>query len=152
MQFNLSAEDAKVVQQAVQILQKSLVSRGDCFANPTETRRYLQFKLANLDYEVFGVLFTDNRHRLIEDKIMFRGTIDGANVYPREVAKESLSLNAAAVILYHNHPSGMCEPSGADRAITKRLIDALGLLDIRVLDHILVAANTTLSFAEHGLI
>jgi len=152
MQFNLSAQDTAVVQQAVGILQDALIAKDDVFSSPAATRNYLQLKLANLEHEVFGVLFTDNRHRLIEDKVMFRGTVDGASVYPREVAKETLTQNACAVIFYHNHPSGVAEPSAADRTITQRLVDALALFDVRVLDHLIVAGCDTTSFAERGLL
>ncbi len=98
------------------------------------------------------MLFMDTQHRLIEYAEMFRGTIDGASVYPRELVKEALRLNAAAVIVSHNHPSGNPEPSGADRALTQRLKEALGLVDVRVLDHIIVAGTDTTSFTERGLI
>ena len=98
------------------------------------------------------MLFLDNQHRLIRYVEMFRGTIDNASVYPREVVKEALKLNAAAVILSHNHPSGHPEPSKADRTLTKRLIDALALVDVRTLDHIIVAGHERVSFAELGLL
>ena len=97
-------------------------------------------------------MFLNNQHQLIKDEILFSGTIDGASVYPREVAKRALELNAAAVIFAHNHPSGHPEPSSADRAITKRLSGSLELFDIRVLDHIVVGGAETVSFAERGLI
>jgi DNA repair protein RadC len=99
---------------------------------------------------VFAVLFLDNQHRLIEYVELFRGTIDAAAVYPREVVKETLSRNAAAVIFAHNHPSGSVEASQADRMLTDRLKQALALVDVRVLDHIIVAGNATVSFAERG--
>ena len=98
------------------------------------------------------MLFLDNQHRLITFSEMFRGTISSATVYPREVAKEALLVNAAAVIFTHNHPSGMSEPSGADLSITKHLCDAMKLLDIRVIDHIVVGADDAVSFAERGLL
>lgn len=98
------------------------------------------------------MLFMDTRHRLIEYREMFHGTIDGASVYPREVVKEALRLNAAAIVVWHNHPSGSPEPSATDRALTQRLREALELVDVRVLDHIIVAGNATASFAERGLI
>ncbi len=115
-------------------------------------KEYLRAKLAGFEHEVFAVLFMDTQHRLIEYAEMFRGTIDGASVYPRELVKEALRLNAAAVIVSHNHPSGNPEPSGADRTLTQRLKEALGLVDVRVLDHIIVAGTDTTSFAERGLI
>lgn len=152
MSSNLSVEDATAVEYAVNVLQQSLTSRDTAFTDPAATRNYLMLKIANLEHEVFGVLFLDNRHRLIHDEIMFRGTIDGASVYPREVAKEALVHNAAAVCFYHNHPSQIPEPSAADRTITQRLTDALGLFDIRVLDHMIVGGCDVTSFAERGLV
>ena len=102
--------------------------------------------------EVFGALFLDNRHRVISFEILFRGTIDNTTVYPREVVKRALVLNAAAVILAHNHPSGVPEPSDADRLITKRIRDALELIDVRLLDHIVVGDVDTVSMASRGTI
>jgi DNA repair protein RadC len=128
------------------------VRRGTSLSSPKATRDYLALKLGNLEHEVFAVLFLDRRHRLISYQEMFRGTIDGASVHPREVVKEALRQNAAAVILAHPHPSGVAEPSQADEFITTRLRDALGLVDIRVLDHIIVAGGETISFAERGLL
>lgn len=122
------------------------------FTSPAAVKEYLRAKLAGFEHEVFAVLFMDTQHRLIEYAEMFRGTIDGASVYPRELVKEALRLNAAAVIISHNHPSGNPEPSGADRALTQRLKEALGLVDVRVLDHVIVAGTDTTSFAECGLI
>ncbi len=124
--------------------------RGDSFTTPHTSRRYLTDRLAHYEHEVFAVLFLDSQHRLIEYREMFRGTIDAAAVYPREVLKEALRLNAAAVILAHNHPSGVAEPSQADRAITDRLVQALGLVDIRVLDHLVIGDQCSVSFAERG--
>lgn len=115
--------------------------------------RYLQAIYAGLDHETFSVLFIDKRHRLIEAVEMFRGTIDGASVHPREVVKESLWRGAAAVILAHNHPSGIAEPSNADERITQVLKDALALIDVRVLDHIIIGSTGQyFSFTERGLI
>jgi DNA repair protein RadC len=128
------------------------VCRGAELTSPQTVRDFLRTKLAGFTYEVFSVMFLDNRHRLIAFVEMFRGTIDGASVYPREVVKEALRHNAAAVIFAHNHPSGVAEPSQADELITLRLKDALGLVDIRVLDHVIVAGNETTSFAARGLI
>lgn len=128
------------------------VCRGVELSSPKTVRDFLRLKLAGFTYEVFSVMFLDNRHRLIAFTEMFRGTIDGASVFPREVVKEALAHNAAAVIFAHNHPSGVAEPSQADELITLRLKDALGLVDIRVLDHVIVAGNETTSFAARGLI
>ena len=121
-------------------------------ANPRIVREYLAVHYAGQEREVFGCLFLDNRHRLIAVEEMFLGTIDGASVHPREVVKRALKLNAAAVILAHNHPSGVAEPSQADELITARIRDALALVDIRVLDHLVVGGTTVTSFAERGLI
>jgi len=128
------------------------VQRGAPFNAPDIVKEYLGAKLAGLEHEVVAVLFLDNQHRLIEYIEMFRGTIDSASVYPREVVKEALKRNAAAVILSHNHPSGHAEPSQADRTLTERLKDALGLVDVRTLDHIIVAGLERVSFAELGLL
>lgn len=119
---------------------------------PVAVRKYLSAKLADFEHEVFAVLFLDTQHRLIEYSELFRGTIDSASVYPRELVKEALRLNAAAVIVSHNHPSGNPEPSGADKVLTQRLREALALVDVRTLDHIIVAGGSTISFAERGLI
>lgn len=141
----------QILEAARQVVDQRM-QRGTSFSSPAAVKVYLQAKLAGLECEVFAVLFLDTRHRLIEYAEMFRGTIDSASVYPREVVKEALRLNAAAVILSHNHPSGSSEPSPADRALTQRLKDALALVDVRTLDHVIVAGASTASFAEHGLI
>jgi DNA repair protein RadC len=121
-------------------------------SSPSDSRDYLISQLADLEHEVFAVLFLDNRHRVISFDHLFNGTIDGASVHPREVVKRALKHNAAAVILTHNHPSGVPEPSQADQSLTRRLKDALALVDVRVLDHIVVGGVETVSFAERGLI
>jgi DNA repair protein RadC len=128
------------------------VRRGAAISNPRHTRDYLRLHLAPHEHEIFAILFLDNRHRVIEFVPLFRGTVDGASVYPREVVKEALRRNAAAVILAHNHPSGVAEPSQADELITTRIRDALALVDIRVLDHLVVTGDTIVSFAERGLL
>jgi DNA repair protein RadC len=125
---------------------------GPPLANPRATREFLMARLRDLGHEVFCCLFLDNRHRVIAFEEVFRGTIDGASVHPREIVKLALARNAAAVILAHNHPSGVAEPSQADELITGRLREALGLVDIRVLDHIVVGDTHCVSFAERGLI
>jgi DNA repair protein RadC len=126
--------------------------RSDALTNPQDTRRFLSARLRDYPHEVFACLFLDNRHRVIHFEELFVGTIDGASVYPREVVKRALHHNAAAVILAHNHPSGIAEPSQADRRITQRLKDALGLVDIRLLDHFVVGDGELTSFAETGLL
>ncbi|HNV09154.1 MAG: DNA repair protein RadC [Dokdonella sp.] len=120
--------------------------------DPASSARYLKSRLAAYPYEVFACLFLDNRHRVIAFEELFRGTIDGASVHPREVVRHCLAHNAAAVILAHNHPSGVSEPSAADRAITLRLRDALALIDVRVLDHFVIGDGVPSSLAQRGWI
>jgi DNA repair protein RadC len=131
---------------------KSQFVRGQTLTTPEATRNYLMIELSLLEHEVFYCIFLDNQHRVIKAECCSKGTIDGANVYPREILKRALKINAKALILAHNHPSGLAEPSEADRAITRRLIDALGLVDIRVLDHFIIGGTEHFSFAEHGLL
>ncbi len=128
------------------------VRRNGAITDPGVTRRYLISRLRHHEREVFACLFLDNQHRLIQYEELFYGTIDGANVHPREVVKQVLRHNAAAVILAHNHPSGVSEPSQADRRITDRLRTALALIDVRVLDHMIVGDGEMTSFAERGLL
>lgn len=125
---------------------------ADVLSSPQRTRQFLQHHLGGRVREIFSVIFLDNQHRVIRCDDLFMGTLDGAAVYPREVAVRALQYRAAAVIFAHNHPSGVAEPSSADRRITERLVAALGLLDIRVLDHIIVGAGQEFSFAEGGLL
>lgn len=141
----------RVLEAAAEILAARSSKPTDSFCNPTVTKSYAACKLQAYEREVFAVMLLDNQHRLIEFKELFFGTIDSASVYPREVVKTVLAVNAAAVIFTHNHPSGDPEPSQADRRITTRLIDALGLIDVRVLDHIVVG-DTCVSFAERRLL
>ena len=126
------------------------LERGDALTRPDQTRAYLQSRLSGYGHEVFSCLFLDNRNRIIDYQELFHGTIDCASVHPREVVKRALGHNAAAVILAHNHPSGVAEPSRADVDLTQRLRDALELVDIRLLDHIVVGANRSTSLAERG--
>ena len=128
------------------------VKRGVTLTSPKVVRDYLALQLGSLEHETFGVMLLDTRHRLIEFVELFRGTIDGASVHPREVVKLALAKNAAALILCHPHPSGVAEPSRADELITTRLRDALALVDIRVVDHIIVAGGEVVSMAERGAI
>ena len=144
--------DRDIINQALNILESNL-QKPDCvITKPEDANAYLKLKLSTLEYETFGVMFLNTQHGLIRLQEMFRGSINSATVYPREVVKAALHFNAAAVILTHNHPSGVSEPSQADRHITQRLVDALGLIDVRVLDHIIVGGNETYSFAEHHLL
>jgi DNA repair protein RadC len=126
--------------------------RGGPLLSPGHTARFLQSRLRDYPYEVFAVLFLDNRHRVLAFEELFRGTIDGASVHPREVVRRALRHNAAAVILSHNHPSGVAEPSQADQRITGRLRDALALVEVRVLDHLIVGDGDCCSLAERGLL
>lgn len=127
------------------------LQRGESMADPETVRAYLMTTLRDYRFEVFACLFLDNHHRLIEYEELFRGTIDGASVYPREVVRRALHHNAAAVIFAHNHPSGIAEPSQSDERITRELRSALGLVDVRVLDHFVVG-DRVVSFAERGLL
>jgi DNA repair protein RadC len=127
------------------------LQRGESFTSPQLTRHYLQQRLRDYPYEVFACLFLDNRNRLIAFEELFRGTIDGTNVHAREIIRKALHHNASAVILSHNHPSGVAEPSEADRQVTSHLKQALNLIDVRVLDHIVVG-DDVVSMAERGMI
>lgn len=128
------------------------VRRGATMSSPQAVKDHLRLEIGMLEHEVFCVLFLDAQHRIIALKQMFRGTVTQTSVYPREVVKEALSLNAAAVILAHNHPSGAVEPSRADEYLTQTLKTALVLVDVRVLDHLVVAGADVCSFAERGLL
>ena len=125
---------------------------GRSLSKPEETRSYLRLRLADYRNEVFGCLFLDNRHRIIAVRELFQGTIDGASVHPRVVVQQAMEVNAAAMVFFHNHPSGVAEPSRADEMLTRRLSEALALVDVRVLDHFVVSGGESVSFAERGLI
>jgi DNA repair protein RadC len=142
------------LQAALEIARRHLsedLEYGNCLTRSEQTRNYLRARLRDYKYEVFACLMLDNRNRVIAFRELFRGTIDGASVYPREVVKQALADNAAAVILAHNHPSGVCEPSQADIRITERLQKALALVDIRVLDHVIIGDGIN-CLSEQGLI
>lgn len=148
----LEKED-QIIAEAKQLLYKRMTSRKyDQFTSPGAVRDYLRLHLAERKQEIFYCLFLDSQHRLLDGRELFRGTIDGCSVYPREVVKATLEVNAAVVILAHNHPSGVAEPSTADRQITDRLKNALALVDVRVLDHFVVGDQDVISFAERGWI
>lgn len=138
--------------QAARLVAHQVMPRGRALKSPDDAREFLRAKIGYLDYEAFALLWLDNRHRVIAFEELFRGTINGANVYPREVVKSALEKNATAVILTHNHPSGVADPSPADINITKQITDALKIFDIRILDHVIVTHDQTCSFAERGLI
>ena len=140
------------VVEAARTVAEQRVQRGQSFSDPALASRYFQDMLGYLEREVFAAAYLDTRHRLIEYVELFQGTIDGAEVHPREVVKRALRCNAAAVILAHNHPSGTVEPSAADRAVTARLKQALALVDVRLLDHVIVGGQETRSMAaDHWL-
>jgi len=143
-------EDA-VIARALAIL-AGRVRKGPVYDSPTTVQQFVQLQLAERDHEVFAVIFTDAGYRLIEFEELFRGTLGQTSVYPREVVKRALELNAGAVILVHNHPSGTLEPSAADKALTGALKAALALVDVRVLDHLVVSCAGCTSFAERGLL
>ncbi len=138
-----------VLEMARRHLGESL-QRGTTLSSSLDTRRYLEACLRDRQHEVFCCLFLDNRHRVLAFEELFRGTLNGATVYPREVVKRALALNAAAVIFVHNHPSGVAEPSQADRLLTTRLTEALALVEVRVLDHLVVGDGETVSFNDRG--
>ena len=141
------------LQGALELARRCLqerLSRGDILSSPEETCRFLRARLGDYPFEVFACLFLDNRHRLLAFEELFRGTVDGASVHPRELVRRALEHNAGALILAHNHPSGVAEPSQADHSITRRLTEALALVDVRVLDHIVVGDGETVSFAQRG--
>lgn len=143
------------LQACIELTERFLLhdlDRGETLLNPAKTRRFLKSRLRGYQQEVFACLFLDNQHRVIKFEELFKGTIDGASVYPREVVKKALALNAAAVILAHNHPSGLAEPSQADLRITEKLKSALLLVDIRVLDHMIIGDGEVMSFAESGIL
>jgi DNA repair protein RadC len=146
-----SVSDDAVIDAALELLSRRM-TQGPLLSSPRAVKDYLRLRFADLQHEVFCLLYLDKRHRLIACEDIFRGTIDGASVHPREVIKAALRHNAAAVLCAHNHPSGTPEPSHADELITSRLKAALDLVDIRLMDHIVVSARETVSMAERGLL
>ncbi|MGB3291118.1 MAG: DNA repair protein RadC [Burkholderiaceae bacterium] len=145
------ASDDQILEAARKVIGQKM-QRGASFSGPEQVKEYLRTKLAGLDHEVFAVLLLDSRHCLIDYVELFHGTINQAAVYPREVVKLAMQRNAVAMILSHNHPSGNPEPSQADEVLTRTLKEALMLVEVRVLDHVIVAGHATTSFAERGLI
>ncbi len=146
-----SVSDAQVLSWAETILEQRF-QRSNYLTHPGDAQDYLKVILAHHSTELFGMIFLDNQHGILGFNVLFQGTIDGAAVYPREVVKTALKRDAAAVVLAHNHPSGIAQPSLADRTITQRIISALDTVDIRVLDHLIIAGNQTVSFAELGIL
>lgn len=142
--------NADEIIEAARAVAGQRTQRGASFSNPVDSRMFFQDKLGGLERELFAVAYLDTRQRLIEYAELFHGTIDGAEVHPREVVRQALRCNAAAVIVAHNHPSGYVEPSAADRAVTIRLKQALALVNVRLLDHVIVGGSQTFAMAEHG--
>ncbi|MCD1125195.1 DNA repair protein RadC [Jinshanibacter sp. LJY008] len=142
--------EQRIISMALQLLEKQIKVRPYSFTSSTQTREYLRLQLEQLEREVFMVLYLDNQHRLISSDVTALGTINETSIYPREIIKGSLEFNAAAVILAHNHPSGLAEPSQADRSITNKLKEALSLVDVKVLDHFVIGHGELVSFAERG--
>lgn len=145
-------EKCVLARELVQRLLNEELQAGDALTSPAMVCNYLRLLLDGLEHEVFIVIFLDTQHRVIASEEMFRGTLSQTSVYPREVAKHALAHNAAAVILAHNHPSNMTEPSQSDRLLTDTLKQSLALVDVRVLDHFIVGGSSILSFAERGLL
>lgn len=149
----LGAAKFALLQAALEIGRRHLgarLARGTALESPSDTKAYLQAMLRDRPYEVFCCLFLDNRHRVLAFEELFRGTLTGTAVYPREVVRQALTLNAAAAILVHNHPSGVAEPSKADRLLTERLQTALDVVEVRVLDHFVVGDGEMVAFSERG--
>ena len=145
-------DEQDIIDHALTILESRLHKPQHTFTTPRDVRDYLKLNLAEKEHEIFAIMYLDNQNGMINLTEMFQGTIDAATVYPREVVKTALQFNAAAVILAHNHPSGVAEPSQADKLITQRLQQALSLVDIRTLDHFIIGSGHPYSFAEHGLL
>lgn len=149
----LGAAKYAQLQAALEMARRHLaaqLARRSALKHPDAVRDYLQARLRHLPYECFACLYLDAQHQVLGFEELFRGTLNGASVYPREVVKSALQRNAAALILAHNHPSGVAEPSSADRHLTRQLVDALALVEIRVLDHFIVGEGPPVSFAERG--
>lgn len=146
-----STEQESLIALALTVLAQRH-QRGQPIGSSADTRAYLRIWLGERRTETFGSLYLDCQHRVLECRELFQGTIDGAAVYPRVLVQDALQLNAAAVVLFHNHPSGIAEPSRSDEAITQRLKEALALVDVRVLDHVVFTARESVSFAERGLL
>ena len=144
--------DAELISAALDCLNATMRQKGKALNSPSAVRDYLRLILAPLQHEVFFALFLDSQNRVIEAEELFRGTLTQTSVYPREVVKRALAVNAGAIIFAHNHPSGIAEPSHADETLTQALKQALALVDIRVLDHFIVAGGGIMSFAERGLL
>ena len=141
-----------LVREAISYLESQLRKPGEALTSPETTRCYLRTRLLNRRYEHFAAIFLDTRNRIIAYRELFHGTIDTAHVHPRVIVKQALDDHAAALIVAHNHPSGVAEPSQADLAITRRIRDALSLMDIRLLDHFIIGESEVVSLAERGMV
>lgn len=141
--------ESRVINMALALLERNIRKRK-AVTSPEEVKAYLRLKLECLDREVFAAMFLNNQHQLISSELLFAGTINFVDIHPREVVRRAVLLNAAAVIFAHNHPSGNAEPSNADRDITEKLVNALSLVGMRVLDHIVIGHGEMVSFAERG--
>jgi len=150
--MNFNHEELAVIARAIAILEERARYDAVTFTDPRTVADYLRLRVGGLEHEMFGVLWLDARHWLIDAEELFRGTLTQTSVYPREVVKAALAKNACSVILYHNHPSGSAEPSRADELLTGNLKTALALVDVRVIDHFVVTAGEATSFAERGLV
>ena len=149
---NLDTRTRRAVERAAKLLEENAVYRVEAMNSPVAVRTYLKMKLASLDHEEFHALWLDAQNRIIAFDRLFSGTLTQTSVYPREVVRAAMRHNAAACIIAHNHPSGISEPSRADEALTRTLKEVLSLVDVKILDHFIVAGRETLSFAERGLI
>jgi len=149
---DLTAVDAWTVQRAMQILDERVIKRGPILKSPQDVTAYLRLQLTDKQQEVFAVVFLDSQHRVIAYEALFCGTIHQASVYPRTILQRAMTLNAAAIILAHNHPSGMTTPSEADKSLTQQLQSILTQVDVRVLDHFIIGEGISYSFAEHGML
>lgn len=147
----ITKNEQEIIDQALTILKRETLSTS-YVDGPSTAKKLIQLELANLEHEVFGILHLTTQHQTIDFEILFRGTIDSSAVYPREVLKAVLSKNSAAVVIAHNHPSGHSEPSLADKSITRKLFEALALIDVPVLDHLIVTRDQIFSFKESGLL
>lgn len=147
----MNAYERNVIDEALGIVRHNF-RKGRVLGSPEDTRDLLRIKLSEVKNEVFGVLFLSNRHAVLADEILFYGTIDGCSVHPRVVVQKALEVNAAACILYHQHPSGVAEPSQSDIRITQRIRDSLALVEVRMLDHFIVSVDESVSLAEKGII
>ncbi|WP_410689062.1 RadC family protein [Citrobacter braakii] len=152
LRIGLTPYAQRTIRRAINLLEKYLRQPGISFTSSTAARDWLRLLLAGQEREVFMVLYLNNQHRLLESETLFAGSVNHVQVHPREVVKSALRFNAAAVVLAHNHPSGDSEPSQCDRNITGRLKDALALVDVNTLDHLVIGSKDIVSFAERGWI